>query len=37
MRRLPSRYGGSGAVFWEKTMACVNARKGLAAQVGPAN
>ena len=23
MRRLPSRYGGSGEVFWEKTMACV--------------
>lgn len=23
MRRLPSRYGGSGEVFWEQTMACV--------------
>lgn len=29
MRRLPSRYGGSGAVFWEKTMACVEARRGI--------
>ena len=28
MRRLPSRYGGSGAVFWDKTMACVEARRG---------
>jgi hypothetical protein len=26
MRRLPSRYGGSGEVFWERTMACVNNR-----------
>jgi hypothetical protein len=26
MRRLPSRYGGSGEVFWEKTLACVNNR-----------
>ena len=25
-RRLPSRYGGSGEVFWEKTLACVNNR-----------
>ena len=24
MLRLPSRYGGSGAVFWEKTLACVD-------------
>lgn len=23
MRRLPSRYGGSGEIFWEQTMACV--------------
>ena len=26
MRRLPSRYGGSGEVFWEKTLACVHSR-----------
>ena len=26
MRRLPSRYGGSGAVFWERTLSCVNDR-----------
>jgi hypothetical protein len=26
MRRLPSRYGGSGEVFWERTMACVQSR-----------
>jgi hypothetical protein len=35
MRRLPSRYGGSGAVFWEKTMACVTARKTLAEHAHP--
>ncbi len=30
MRRLPSRYGGSGAVFWDRTMACVQqARAGI--------
>ena len=23
MRRLPSRYGGNGEIFWEQTMACV--------------
>ncbi len=27
MLRLPSRYGGSGTAFWDKTMACVNARR----------
>jgi len=27
MMRLPSRYGGSGAAFWDKTMACVNERR----------
>ena len=27
MTRLPSRYGGSGAVFWDKTMACVQQRR----------
>lgn len=30
MMRLPSRYGGSGAAFWDKTMACVNARRASA-------
>ncbi len=30
MMRLPSRYGGSGAAFWDKTMACVNARRSPA-------
>ena len=29
-RRLPSRYGGSGAAFWDKTMACVNGRHSTA-------
>lgn len=29
MMRLPSRYGGNGAVFWDKTMACVNERRTL--------
>lgn len=24
MRRLPSRYGGSGTVFWERTLSCAN-------------
>ncbi len=28
MMRLPSRYGGSGTAFWDKTMACVHARRG---------
>ncbi len=28
-QRLPSRYGGSGITFWEKTLACVEARRGL--------
>lgn len=32
MMRLPSRYGGSGAVFWDKTMACVNERRTLTKQ-----
>lgn len=27
MLRLPSRYGGSGAAFWDKTMACVNEQR----------
>ncbi len=27
MMRLPSRYGGSGATFWDKTMACVSERR----------
>ncbi len=31
MMRLPSRYGGSGAAFWDKTMACVNARRSPAS------
>lgn len=26
MLRLPSRYGGSGEVFWEKTLSCVKSR-----------
>ncbi len=30
MLRLPSRYGGSGAAFWDKTMECVNQRHALA-------
>ncbi len=29
-RYLPARYGGSGAVFWEKTMNCVEARRAQA-------
>lgn len=28
MIRLPSRYGGSGAAFWDKTMACVHQAHG---------
>ncbi len=28
MLRLPSRYGGSGAVFWDRTMACVYQARG---------
>ncbi len=27
MMRLPSRYGGSGTAFWDKTMACVDGRR----------
>ncbi len=34
MMRLPSRYGGSGAAFWDKTMACVNARRGDPIKAG---
>ncbi len=34
MMRLPSRYGGSGAAFWDKTMACVSERR--AAVLAPA-
>lgn len=30
MMRLPSRYGGSGAAFWDKTMACVSERRAQA-------
>ena len=33
MLRLPSRYGGSGSAFWDKTMACVNARRTPADQI----
>ncbi len=36
MMRLPSRYGGSGAAFWDKTMACVNARRGNTGHVSEA-
>ena len=36
MMRLPARYGGSGAAFWDKTMACVNERRAPAARLsGP--
>jgi hypothetical protein len=28
MLRLPSRYGGSGVAFWDKTMACVKQAHG---------
>lgn len=34
-RRLPTRYGGSGAVFWEKTLACVESRRALARSSPP--
>ena len=27
MLRLPSRYGGSGEVFWERTLSCVKSRR----------
>lgn len=27
MLRLPSRYGGSGEVFWERTLLCVSSRR----------
>ncbi len=37
MMRLPSRYGGSGAAFWDKTMACVNARRSPASPASPAS
>ncbi len=33
MMRLPSRYGGSGAVFWDKTMACVSERRAQRSTV----
>lgn len=33
MLRLPSRYGGSGAAFWEKTMACVNGKRMAAGDM----
>lgn len=28
-QRLPTRYGGSGRVFWEKTVACIESRRAL--------
>lgn len=31
-RRLPTRYGGSGEIFWDKTLACVDARRLLASR-----
>ncbi len=37
MMRLPSRYGGSGAAFWDKTMACVNAHHAPAQQTTEAD
>lgn len=37
MMRLPSRYGGSGTAFWDKTMACVNARRAPAGEADLAN
>ncbi len=30
MLRLPSRYGGSGEVFWDRTLACVKQRRDAA-------
>lgn len=35
MLRLPSRYGGSGTAFWEKTMECVGQRHALARRDEP--
>lgn len=35
MTRLPSRYGGSGAVFWDKTMACVQQRRSVEVIEAP--
>lgn len=32
-RRLPTRYGGSGSVFWEKTLACVESRRSMVQSV----
>ncbi len=29
MLRLPSRYGGSGEVFWDRTLSCVNHRRDI--------
>lgn len=29
MLRLPSRYGGSGEVFWERTLSCVKSRRDI--------
>ncbi len=34
MMRLPSRYGGSGAAFWDKTMACVDERRARPVNAG---
>ncbi len=34
MMRLPSRYGGSGAAFWDKTMACVSERRAQSRVAG---
>ena len=28
MRRLPSRYGGNGTIFWARTLACVKQKTG---------
>ena len=29
MLRLPSRYGGSGEIFWERTLSCVKSRRDI--------
>lgn len=36
MTRLPSRYGGSGAVFWDKTMACVSEQRARPREINTA-
>ncbi len=30
MLRLPSRYGGSGEIFWERTLSCVKSRSNVS-------